>query len=147
MKNARQIRWIAGYEAQCALAIESLKTIEQLSANFQVGLYSQPHQHQFIHFCWRANGKRCWSDASHGKIRLTSCTPCGVGALRRRLSGAGLSLPNRQTVLGAPLKILVVGDGTNDLGQAAAALDEVELFSLAGLVRRERAGDARCIAR
>src|SRR5262249_49013848 len=122
---------ISGYEAQCALAIESLKTIEQLSANFQVGIYSQPHQHQFIHFSWRANGKRCWPDASHGKIGLSRYAPCGAGALRRRLSGAGLSLPNRQTVLETPSKIPVVGDGTNDLGKPAAGLDEVELSSLA----------------
>ena len=139
MKNARQIRWITGYEPQRALVIESLETIEQLPGDFQVGLHSQPHEYQLIHFFWRANGERCRPDAGQGKIRLDGCT----------LGGAGLSLPNGQTTdrLWAPSEILVVSDGTNHLGKAATGLDEVELFSLAVLVGRERPGDARCIAR
>src|SRR6476620_11339708 len=139
MENAGQIRGIARYEPERALVIESLETIEQLPGDFQVRLHSQPYEYQLIHLFWRANGKGCRSDARHGKIRLAGCT----------LGGAGLSLPNGQTVdrLRAPSEILVVGDSTNHLGKAATGLDEVELFSFAVLVRRERAGDARCIAR
>src|SRR5206468_11751260 len=37
--------------------------------------------------------------------------------------------------------------GTNHPGKAATTLDEIELFGLPGLVRRECAGDARYIAR
>ena len=59
-----------------------------------------------------------------------------------------MSFPQRQTVdRGQLVKILVVGDRTNHLGKAATGLDEVELFGFAVLVGRERAGDARCIAR
>src|SRR5262249_44410274 len=145
MENAGQIRWITGYEPQRALMIESLETIEQLPGDFEVRLHSQPHEHQLIHLLWASNSERCGSDASHGKIRLSSCTLWGAGALRRRLSGAGLSLPNGQTVLETPSKAPVVGDGTNHPGKAAAALDEIELFGLAGLVGRERAGNARRI--
>src|SRR6266480_238825 len=139
MENAGEIRWITGYEPQRALMIESLETIEQLPGDFHVRLHSQSHEYQLIHFFWCANGKRCRPDASQGKVRLGGCA----------LGGAGLSLPNGQTTdrLWAPSEILVVSDGTNHLGKAATALDEVELFGLAGLVRRERAGDARCIAR
>src|SRR5215211_471058 len=149
MKNPGQIRWITGYEPQRALVIESLETIEQLAGDFQVRLHSQPHEYQLIHFFWRANGEGCRSHAGHGKIRLDRCAPWRAGALRRRLGGAGLSLPNGQTmsVARTPSEILVVSDGTNHLGKAATALDEVELFSLTVLVRRERAGDPRCIAR
>src|SRR5438874_6779753 len=138
MKNARQIRWITGYEPQRALVIESLETIEQLPGDLQVWLHSQPHEYQLIHFFWRANGERCRPDAGQGKIRLDGCT----------LGGAGLSLPNGQTVDRVRLsEILVISNATNHLGKAATGLDEVELFSLAVLIRRERAGDARCIAR
>src|SRR5512132_3323091 len=147
MENAGQIRWITRYEPQRALVIESLETIEQLPGDFQVRLHSQSHEYQLIHFCWCANGERCRSDASERKIRVGSCRPWHAGVLRRRLGGAGLSLPNGQTVNRAPSEILVVSDCTNHLGKAAAALHEVELFGLAVLVRRERAGDARCIAR
>src|SRR5438874_3800982 len=147
MENAGQIRWITGYEPQRALVIESLETIEQLPGDFQVGLHSQPHEYQLIHFFWRANGERCRPDAGEGKIRLDGRTPWRAGALRRRLGGTGLSLPNGQTVDRALSEILIVSDGTNHLGKAATGLDEVELFSLAVLIRRERAGDARCIAR
>src|SRR6476620_11529640 len=138
MENAGEIRGIARYEPQRALVIESLETIEQLPGDFQVRLHSQSHEYQLIHLFWRANGKGCRSDARHGKIRLDGCT----------LGGAGLSLPNGQTVDvdRAPPEILVVSDGTNHLCKAATGLDEVELFSLAVLVRRERAGDARRIA-
>src|SRR5438552_13618706 len=137
MENPGQIRWITGYEPQRALVIESLETIEQLPSDFQVRLHSQPHEYQLIHFFWRANGERCRSDAGKRKIRFDDCT----------LGGAGLSFPNGQTVDRALSEIFVVSDGTNHLGKAATGLDEVELFSLAVLVRRERAGDARCIAR
>src|SRR5205809_6983448 len=148
MENAGQIRWITGYEPQRALVIESLETIEQLPGDFQVRLHSQPHEYQLIHFFWRTNGKRCRSDAGHGKIPLFGCSPWHARALRRRLGGTGLSLPNGQTVVvRAPSEILVVGDGTNHLGKAATGLDEVELFGFAVLVRRERSGDARCFAR
>src|SRR4029077_12020691 len=147
MENARQVGWITGYEPQRALVIESLETIEQLPGDFQVRLHSQPHEYQLIHFCWRANGGRCRSDASERKIRVGGCRPWHAGALRRRLGGAGLSFPNGQTVDRAPSEILIVGDGTNHLGKASTGLDEVELFGFAVLVRRERAGDARCIAR
>src|SRR5438045_1927274 len=135
MKNAGEIRWITGYEPQRALMIESLKTIEQLPGDFQVGLHSQSHEYQLIHFFWRANGERCRSYAGESKIRVGGCTLCG----------AGLALPNGQTVHRALAlsEILVVSDSTNHLGETATALDEVELFSLAGLVRRERARDAR----
>src|SRR4029077_7552016 len=136
MENARQVGWITGYEPQRALVIESLETIEQLPGDFQVRLHSQPHEYQLIHFFWRANGERCRSDPGERKIRLDDCT----------LGGAGLSFPNGQTIDRAPSEILVVGDGANQLGKAATALDEIELFSHAGLVRRERASDARCIA-
>src|SRR5262249_16125095 len=142
MENAGQIRRITGYEPQGALVIESLETIEELPGNFQVRLHSQPHENQLIHLLWPANSERCRSDASHGKIRLGICTPWGAGALRSRLSGAGLSLPNRQTIVESPSKIPVVSDGTNDLCEAVSALDEVELFGLDGLVRRERTGNA-----
>ena len=119
--------------------IESLETIEQLPGNFQVRLHSQTHEHQFIHFFWRANRERCRPDAGDRKIRLDGCS----------LGGAGLSFPNGQTVdvVRAPPEILVLGDCTNHLRKTATGLDEVELFSLAVLVRRERAGYARCIAR
>src|SRR6266566_7344719 len=137
MENAGQIRWITGYEPQRALVIESLETIEQLPGDFQVRLHSQPHEYQLIHFFWHANGERCRPDAGQGKIRLDGCT----------LGRAGLALPNGQTVDRALSEILIVSDGTNHLGKAATGLDEVELFSLAVLIRRERAGDARCIAR
>src|SRR5882757_7703322 len=139
MENAGQIRWITGYEPQRALGIESLETIEQLPGDFQVRLHSQPDEYQLIYFFWRANGERCRPDAGDRKIRLEGGT----------LGRAGLSLPNGQTVevVRAPLKILVLGDCTNNLRKTATGLDEVELFGLAGFVRRERAGDARCIAR
>src|SRR6266403_1828020 len=137
MENAGEIRGIARYEPQRALVIESLETIEQLPGDFQVRLHSQPHEYQLIHFFWRANSERCRPDAGDRKIRLDGCT----------VGGAGLSFPNGQTVVRAPSEILVVGDGTNHPGKAATGLDEVEFFSLAVLVRRERAGDARCIAR
>src|SRR5580765_806507 len=138
MENAGEIRGISRYEPQRALVIESLETVEQLPGNFQVRLHSQTHKYQLIHIFWRANGERCRPDAGDCKIRLDGCT----------LGGTGLSLPNGQTVQGvcAPSEILVVSDGTNHLGKAATGLDEIELFSLAVLVRRERAGDARCIA-
>ncbi len=70
MENAGEIRRIARYESQRALVIESLETIEQLPGDFQVRLHSQPHQYQFIHFFWRANGECCRSDAGERKIRL-----------------------------------------------------------------------------
>jgi hypothetical protein len=112
--------------------IESLETIEQLPGDFQVRLHSQPHEYQLIHFFWRANSERCRPDAGQGKIRLDGCT----------LRGAGLSPPNGQTVIrGEPLEILVLGDCTNHLGKTATGFDEIELFGLAGFVRRERAGD------
>src|SRR5213078_4310901 len=147
MENPGQIRWITGYEPQRALVIESLETIEQLPGDFQIRLHSQTHEYQLIHFCWRANGERCRSDAGEREIRLGDCTPWRAGALRRRLGGAGLSFPDGQTVGRAPFEILVLGDCTDHLRKTATGLDEVELFSLAGFVRRERAGDARCIAR
>src|SRR5258708_6113973 len=139
MKNARQIRWITGYEPQRALVIESLKTIEQLPGDFQVRLHSKPDEYQLIHFFWRANSERCRPDAGDRKIRPDDCTP----------GRAGLSFPNGQTVdvVRAPPEILVLGDCTNHLRKTATGLDEGELFGLAGFVRRERAGDARCIAR
>src|SRR6476659_6682303 len=139
MENAGQIRWVTRYEPQRALVIESLETIEQLPGDFQVRLHSQSHEYQLIHLFWRANGKGCRSDARHGKIRLAGCT----------VAGTGLSLPNGQTVDvdRAPSEILVVGDSTNHLGKAATGLDEVELFSFAVLVRRERSCDARCFVR
>src|SRR5882724_2952558 len=138
MENAGQIRWITGYEPQRALVIESLETIEQLPGDLQIRLHSQPHEYQLIHFFWRANSERCRPDASERKIRLGDCT----------LGGAGLSFPDGQTVVRARLsEILVISNGTNHLGKAATGLDEVELFSLAVLIRRERAGDARCISR
>src|SRR6478609_742736 len=139
MENAGEVRRVARYKPQRALVIESLETIEQLPRNFQVRLHSQSHEYQLIHLFWRANGKGCRSDARHGKIRFDGCT----------VGGAGLSLPNGQTVDvdRAPPEILVVSDGTNHLRKAATGLDEVELFSLAVLVRRESAGDARSIAR
>src|SRR6478672_3742022 len=106
MENAGEVRRVARYEPQRALVIESLETIEQLPGDFQVRLHSQSHEYQLIHFFWRANGKRCRSDAGHGKIPLFGCT----------LGGTGLSLPNGQTVVvRAPSEILVVGDGTNHL--------------------------------
>src|SRR6478752_9918753 len=100
MENAGEIRGIARYEPQRALVIESLKTIEQLPGDFQVRLHSQSHEYQLLHLFWRANGKRCRSDAGQGKIRFSGC-PIG---------GTGLPLPNRQTVdrLRAPSEILVV---------------------------------------
>src|SRR5215831_185324 len=125
MEDAGQIRWIPGNKSQRALAIESLKTIEQLPSDFQVRLHSQAHEYQLIHFLWRAYGERCRSDAGYGKIRLDSCTPWRAGALRRRLGGAGMSLPNGQTVDRAPSEIPVVGDSTNHPGKTATALDEV----------------------
>src|SRR6476620_4390415 len=139
MENAGQIRGIARYEPQRALVIESLETIEQLPGDFQVRLHSQSYEYQLIHLFWRANGKGCRSDASHGKIWLGGCS----------IGGTGPALPNGQTVDvdRAPSEILVVGDGTNHLGKAATGLDEVELFGLAGFVRCECPGDARCIAR
>src|SRR4029077_8509644 len=148
MKNARQIWWITGYQPQRALVIESLETIEQLPGDFQVRLHSQPHEYQLIHFFWRANSERCRPYAGDRKIRFAICSPWHAGALRRRLGGTGLSFPNGQTVDRdrAPSEILVVSDGTNHLGKTATGLDEVELSSLAVLVRRQRAGDARCIA-
>src|SRR6266403_6369214 len=149
MENAGEIRWIARYEPQRALVIESLETIEQLPGDFQVRLHPQSHEYQLIHFFWRAYGERCRSDAGDRKIRFAICSPWHSGALRRRLRRAGLSFPNRQTVdvVRAPSEILVLGDCTNHLRKTATGLDEVELFGLAGFVRRERAGDARCIAR
>src|SRR5262245_63461940 len=45
------------------------------------------------------------------------------------------------------LEILIFGDRPNHLGKSAAALDQVKLFSLAGLICRERAGDARRVPR
>src|SRR4029077_5354682 len=139
MENAGEIRGIARYEPQRALVIESLETIEQLPGDFQVRLHSQSHEDQLIHLFWRANGKGCRSDAGHGKIWLGGCT----------LGGTGPALPNGQTVDvdWAPSEILVVGDGTNHLGKAATGLDEVELFGFSSLIRGERAGDARLIAR
>src|SRR5262249_29512037 len=132
MENAGQIRWITGYEPQGALVIESLETIEELPRNFQVRLHSQPHENQLIHLLWPANSERCRSDASHSKIRFSICSPWGAGALRSRLSGAGLSLPNRQTMerLRTSFEILIFGDRPNHLGKAATALDQVKLFSL-----------------
>ncbi len=62
-KMRDEIRWIARYEPQRALVIESLETIEQLPGDFQVRFHSQPHEYQLIHFFWRANGERCRSDA------------------------------------------------------------------------------------
>src|SRR2546423_1101247 len=105
MENAGEIRGIARYESQCALVIESLETIEQLPGDFQVRFHSQSHENQLIYFCWRGDSERCRSDAGDGKIRLDDCTP----------GGAGLSLPNGQTVKvdRAPAEILVVGDGPN----------------------------------
>ena len=139
MENAGEILWIARYEPQRALVIESLETMDQSPPYFQVRFHSYPHEYQLIHLFWRANGERCWSDTGDRKIRLDGCT----------VSGTPLSLPNGQTdeVDRAPSEILVVGDGTNHLGKASTGLDEVELFGLAALVRRERSGDARCIAR
>src|SRR4029453_1906495 len=137
MENAGQIRWITGYEPQRAFVIESLETIEQLPGDFQVRLHSQPHEYQLAHFFWRANRERCRSDPGEGKIRLDGCTLCG----------ARPSLPNGQTVDRTPFEVLVLRDGTNPLGEAAAALNEVEPFSRAGFVRRQRATDACCIAR
>src|SRR4029077_17264908 len=117
MENAGEILWIARYESQRALVIESLKTIEQLPGNFQVRFHSQSHEYQLIHLFWRANGERCRSNAGERKIRLDGCT----------IGGAGLSPPNGQTVDRAPSKILIVGDGSNHLCKAATAFDEVEL--------------------
>src|ERR1043166_660326 len=137
MENAGQIRWIAGYQPQRAFVIKSLETIEQLPGDFQVWFHSKPHVHQFIHLFWPANRERCWSDAGQGKTRLGDCA----------LGGVELSLPTGQTVNRAPFEILVVGDGPNHPGKTTTALDEIELLSLAGLVRRERTSNARCIAR
>src|SRR5215208_7065914 len=109
MENAGQIRWITRYEPQRAFVIESLETIEQLPGDFQVRFHSQPHEYELIDFFWRANSECCRPDAGHGKIRLEGCT----------VGGVGLSLPNGQTVHGAPSEILVVTDGTNHLGKAA----------------------------
>src|SRR5262245_46799900 len=127
--------------------IESLETIEQLPCNFQVRFHSQPHEYQFIHFFWRADSKRCRSHTGQGEIRLGGCTPWRAGVLRRWSGGAGLSLPNGQTVDRASSEISVVGDGTNHLGKSATALDQVKLFSLARLVCGERARNTRRIAR
>src|ERR1043166_6320929 len=126
MENAGQILRITGYEQQAALVIESVETVDQLPGDFQVRLHSQPHENQLIHLLWRANSERCRSYTGYGKIR--------VG--RRIPGGTEVSLPNGQTVDRPPSEILVVSDGTNHLGKAATALDEVELFGLAGLVRR-----------
>src|SRR5262249_27543099 len=127
---------------------KSLKTIEQLPGDFQVGLHSQAHEYQLIDLFWCANSKRRRADTRHGKIWLGGGgTTWRAGVLRRRLGGAGLSLPNGQTVDRAPSEIPVVGDTTNHFGKAATALDEVELLRLAAFIRRERAGDTRCIAR
>src|SRR5512140_2204508 len=101
MENAGQIWWITGYEPQRALVIESLETIEQLPGDFQVRLHPQTHEYQLIHFFWRANRERCRSDAGDRKIRLDDFT----------LRGAGLSLPDGQTVEvdRTSLEILVLG--------------------------------------
>jgi hypothetical protein len=45
------------------------------------------------------------------------------------------------------LEIFFLGDCANHLCEAATGLDEVELFSLAGFVCREGAGDTRRVAR
>src|SRR5258707_3207447 len=106
MENAGQIRWITGYEPQRALVIESVEGIERLHGDFQVRLHSKPHKNQLIDLCWPANSQRCRSHAGERKIRLNECAPCRAGAFRRRLGGAGLSLPNGQTVDRAPSEIL-----------------------------------------
>src|SRR4030095_1848401 len=94
----------------------------------------------------RANGERRRSHAGDGKIRVGGCS-WRPRALRRRGGRAGLSLPNRQTVDRSSSEISVIGNGTNHPGKAASALNEIKLFSLTGLARHERAGDACGIAR
>src|SRR5437867_2374195 len=136
MENAGEVRGIPGNESQRALAIESLETVEQLSGYFQVWFHSQTHQHEFIHFFWRANGEGCRSDASERKI----------GLARRKLSGGALSFPHWQPANCTLLKSLIDCDCANDLCKSATALDEVELASLTRFVRSERARDARRVA-
>src|SRR6478735_10801338 len=137
MENSGEILRIARDQSQRALVIESLETIEQLTGDFQVRFHSYPYEYQLIYLFGRANGERSWSDAGDRKIRRDGCT----------VSGAGLSLPNGQTVDRTSFEILIFGDGSNHFRKAATALDEVELSGVAVLVCCKRAGDARCIAR
>src|SRR5205814_8359996 len=93
MKDARKIGGIAGNESQRALVIERLKTVEELTGDFQVRFHSKADQHEFIDFFRCANGECCRSDASNRKIGLAGRNTWRAGALRGRLRGAELSFP------------------------------------------------------
>ena len=81
---------IARNKSQRTLAIERLKTIEELAGDFQIRFHSEPHQNQIVHFIRRSNrqGRRPYP---------------GDSKVRR-------SLPNWQTADGALLEALVTSD-------------------------------------
>ena len=68
MKYPRESRRVARDQAQSAFAVERLEAIEELARCFKIGLDSEPHLHQLIHFARSAYGERSWSDTGNGQI-------------------------------------------------------------------------------
>src|SRR6266702_5859814 len=121
-----EFRWIARNQSQCTLAIECLKTIEELTGDFQIQFHSEPNADQFIHFSGSSDSQGRRTNTRHGKIG---------------------PFPDGQTADDAFLEIVVFFNRANDTRNVAAPFDQDELAYFASLLGGKGASDPGRVAR
>src|SRR6266705_5880102 len=108
------------------LALECLKTIEELTGDFQIQFHSKPNADQFIDFSRSSDSQGRRTNTRHGKVG---------------------PFPDGQTADDAFLEIFVFFNRANNARNVAAPFDQNELAYFASLLGGKGAGDPGRVVR
>src|ERR1043166_6652718 len=121
-----EVRWIARNQSQRALPIERLKTIEELTGDFQIEFHSKPNANQLVHFRGRSDSQGRRANTRDGKTR---------------------PFPDGQPADEAFPEIFILFNRANNARNVTASFDQDEFTDFAGFLSGESASDPGRVAR